>query len=100
MLQPQGQNARAIFQIYQHESLNIKCEDDAEDTRIVHQFNLAVDEIETLEKKLFRPHGCQRVAVSELGGVGKGKIALELAYRIKSQRPKYSIFWVRSIQNR
>src|SRR6266516_263819 len=54
------------------------------------------NEIETLETKLFQPNGCQRVAVLGLGGVGKSRIALELAHRTKAQRPKYSVFWVQA----
>src|SRR5271154_4250117 len=54
------------------------------------------NEIQMLETKLFQPNRCQRVAVLGLGGVGKSRIALELAYRTKSQRPMYSIFWVQA----
>src|SRR5271156_6192500 len=54
------------------------------------------NEIQMLETKLFQPNRCQRVAVLGLGGVGKSRIALELAYRTKSQRPKHSVFWVQA----
>jgi tetratricopeptide (TPR) repeat protein len=54
------------------------------------------NEIKTLETKLFQPNGCGGVAVLGLGGVGKSRIALELAHRTKAQRPKHSVFWVQA----
>jgi tetratricopeptide (TPR) repeat protein len=53
-------------------------------------------EIELLERKLFQPNGCPKVVVLGLGGVGKSRIALELADRTRSQRPTHSIFWIQA----
>jgi tetratricopeptide (TPR) repeat protein len=51
-----------------------------------------------LEEKLFQPHGHppSRVAVFGLGGMGKSRTAVELAYATKNQRPTYSVFWVQA----
>ncbi|KAK5422306.1 hypothetical protein LTR06_000563 [Exophiala xenobiotica] len=51
-----------------------------------------------LEDKLFQSHGHppSRVAVFGLGGMGKSRTAVELAYATKSQRPTYSVFWVQA----
>jgi tetratricopeptide (TPR) repeat protein len=35
-----------------------------------------------------------KLAITGLGGVGKTQIALELAYRVKSDHPTFSVFWV------
>jgi NB-ARC domain len=53
-------------------------------------------EIEMLEMKLFQPRGCPKVAVFGLGGIGKSRIALEIADRTRSQRPTHSIFWIQA----
>ncbi|RYO74783.1 hypothetical protein DL766_009441 [Monosporascus sp. MC13-8B] len=42
---------------------------------------------------------CQRTAVEGLGGVGKTKVALEAAYRIRDQHPACSVFWVPAIDS-
>ncbi|KAF7510532.1 hypothetical protein GJ744_006378 [Endocarpon pusillum] len=63
----------------------------------LQQFIGRKDEIEMLERKLFQSSGCSRIAVLGLGGVGKSRIALELAYRTKLHRPLYSVFWVRAM---
>jgi hypothetical protein len=51
-----------------------------------------------LEDKLFQPHGHppSRVAVFGLGGMGKSRTAVELAYATKNHRPTYSVFWVQA----
>ncbi|KAK5449977.1 hypothetical protein LTS15_008550 [Exophiala xenobiotica] len=51
-----------------------------------------------LEEKLFQPHGRppSRVALFGLGGMGKSRTAVELAYSTKNQRPTYSVFWVQA----
>ncbi|KAI0849478.1 TPR-like protein [Daldinia vernicosa] len=40
---------------------------------------------------------CQRVALEGLGGVGKSQLALEAAYRVRSEYPELSVFWVPAI---
>jgi tetratricopeptide (TPR) repeat protein len=37
---------------------------------------------------------CQRTAIEGLGGVGKTRIALEAAFRVREQYPDCSVFWV------
>lgn len=54
------------------------------------------NEVQLLEAKLFQPNGSRRVAVVGLGGVGKSRLALELAHRAESQLERRSIFWVRA----
>ncbi len=51
-----------------------------------------------LEDKLLQRHSRPRstVAVFGLGGVGKSRIALELAHGTKSQRPTYSVLSVQA----
>ncbi|KAK5242970.1 hypothetical protein LTR20_007209 [Exophiala xenobiotica] len=51
-----------------------------------------------LEDMLFQPHGRppSRVALFGLGGMGKSRTAVELAYATKDQRPTYSVFWVQA----
>jgi len=43
---------------------------------------------------LFLRNECQRVAVVGLGGTSKTQVALELAYWVKANLPRYSVFWV------
>ena len=40
---------------------------------------------------------CQRTAIVGLGGVGKTRIALELAHRIRKTDPDCSVFWVPAV---
>ena len=40
---------------------------------------------------------CQRVAIADLGGIGKTQIALEAAFRIQAKYPHQSVFWVPAI---
>ncbi|KAL8409990.1 hypothetical protein RB594_008182 [Gaeumannomyces avenae] len=48
----------------------------------------------TLQEKLFIQKKCQNAAIVGLDGVGKTRLALQLAYWAKQHRPEYSIFWV------
>ncbi|KAK5049487.1 hypothetical protein LTR84_004416 [Exophiala bonariae] len=57
------------------------------------------NEIEKLEAKLFGSDSAKVVAALGLGGVGKSRIALDLAYRTKVQRPRHSVFWVEATNN-
>ncbi|ERF70439.1 hypothetical protein EPUS_04717 [Endocarpon pusillum Z07020] len=63
---------------------------------VVQEFIGRGEEIKILEKKLFQPNGCPKVAVFGLGGVGKSRIALKLADNMKSQFPTSSIFWIQA----
>jgi hypothetical protein len=38
------------------------------------------------------------MAILGLGGVGKSRLALELAYQIKSERPEHLIFWIQATE--
>ncbi|KIM96097.1 hypothetical protein OIDMADRAFT_132580, partial [Oidiodendron maius Zn] len=42
-------------------------------------------------------YNCQRTAIIGLGGVGKTRIALEVAYRIHKADPECSVFWVPAV---
>ncbi|KAL4815509.1 hypothetical protein BDW67DRAFT_191537 [Aspergillus spinulosporus] len=52
------------------------------------------DEILKLEELLTTQDGPKRIAITGLGGVGKTQLALEVAYRIRYQDKKCSVFWV------
>ncbi|KAF5013630.1 hypothetical protein FDECE_391 [Fusarium decemcellulare] len=47
-----------------------------------------------LKNKLFGSNGFPRAALFGLGGAGKTQIAVRLAYWVKENLPKYSVFWV------
>ena len=51
-------------------------------------------ELSDIEKKLFRADYFSKVAITGLGGVGKTRVALEIAYRAKEKYPKCSVFWI------
>ncbi|KAL4863411.1 hypothetical protein BDV12DRAFT_189714 [Aspergillus spectabilis] len=52
------------------------------------------NEITKLEGLLAVEDGPRRVAITGLGGVGKTQVALEIAYRIRTQDKKCSVFWI------
>lgn len=53
-------------------------------------------EMEELERILFAPKAFGRVALTGLGGMGKSRLAMEIAYRTKLKRPSCSIFWIQA----
>ncbi|EXJ78157.1 hypothetical protein A1O3_09318 [Capronia epimyces CBS 606.96] len=59
-------------------------------------FGGRAEELAELEQKLFEPDGRRTVPILGLGGVGKSRLALELAYQVKSNHPEHSIFWIQA----
>jgi predicted ribonuclease YlaK len=55
------------------------------------------DQLQYLEKLLFRHDSHQRVTIFGLGGCGKSALALECAYRAIVKDAKYLVFWVPAI---
>jgi hypothetical protein len=55
------------------------------------------DQLQSLEKLLFRQDSHQRVTIFGLGGCGKSALALECAYRAIIKDAKYLVFWVPAI---
>jgi tetratricopeptide (TPR) repeat protein len=50
--------------------------------------------LQELKQKLLINKESNQAALSGLGGIGKTQTALEFAYRVKADRPDYSIFWI------
>ena len=55
------------------------------------------DELQNLKVKIFESDSRRIVSVLGLGGVGKSRLALELAYQIKVEHPQCSIFWIEAV---
>ncbi|KAK5061969.1 hypothetical protein LTR44_003344 [Exophiala sp. CCFEE 6388] len=53
-------------------------------------------ELDVLEAELFEPGKPRTVALLGLGGVGKSRLAMEVAYRARAQRPTNAVFWVQA----
>lgn len=50
-------------------------------------------ELQEMNRLLFDEHGCSKLAIVGLGGVGKTQLALKFAHGVSKARPEYSIFW-------
>ncbi|KAF2752394.1 hypothetical protein EJ05DRAFT_384293, partial [Pseudovirgaria hyperparasitica] len=50
-----------------------------------------------LQQKLFYQKSCRRTALVGLGGVGKTQVALQLAYWVRDNQPKFSVFWIAAL---
>lgn len=55
------------------------------------------DELQTLRDKIFQADSRRIVSVLGLGGVGKSRLALEMAYQIRSEEPGVFIFWIQAM---
>ncbi|KIX06336.1 uncharacterized protein Z518_04312 [Rhinocladiella mackenziei CBS 650.93] len=55
-------------------------------------------ELERLKRQISDPSSWGIVSILGLGGVGKSRLALELAYQIRSKHPEYSIFWIEAVE--
>ncbi|KAN0087257.1 hypothetical protein V8E54_000945 [Elaphomyces granulatus] len=52
------------------------------------------NEVVGLQERIVSEDRVRKMAITGLGGVGKTQIALEIAYRIRDKKPKFSIFWI------
>jgi hypothetical protein len=55
--------------------------------------------LNSIEEKLFTWKECQKLAIVELGGVGKTQVALQFAYWVQKNHSEYSIFWVPTLSD-
>ena len=56
------------------------------------------DELKRLKQKIFETDSRRVISILGLGGVGKSRLALELAYQIQSEHPRHSIFWIQAAE--
>lgn len=54
------------------------------------------DELNSLQTTLLRPGGRRRMAIHGLGGIGKSRIAWEVANYARSHVKQYSVFWIQA----
>ncbi|KAL3489918.1 hypothetical protein BJX62DRAFT_252265 [Aspergillus germanicus] len=58
------------------------------------RFSGREEQMAILKDFMLSPVGPNKFAITGLGGVGKTQIALELAYRLRDQDPRCSVFWI------
>ncbi|RDW68977.1 uncharacterized protein DSM5745_08737 [Aspergillus mulundensis] len=51
-------------------------------------------ELQQLKEWTSTPNGPRKIAIAELGGVGKTQVALELAYQTRDDEPNCSVLWL------
>ncbi|KAL9624965.1 MAG: hypothetical protein Q9160_001012 [Pyrenula sp. 1 TL-2023] len=56
-----------------------------------------IDELQTLKDKLFNSGGLRTASVLGLGGVGKSRLAIEMVYQTRLEKPEVSIFWIQAV---
>jgi hypothetical protein len=56
------------------------------------------EELKRLKEKISQPDSRRIVSVLGLGGIGKSRLALEIAYRIQMEHPQHSIFWIQATE--
>ncbi len=56
------------------------------------------DELKRLEREMLDPDTRRITSILGLGGIGKSRLALELAYQLKLKHSQYSIFWIQAAQ--
>lgn len=52
------------------------------------------EKMERLRQLLFDPDSRRIASIHGLGGIGKSRLALELAFQKKAEHPHYSVFWI------
>ena len=52
------------------------------------------DEIGRLRELLFAPNSRRIASILGLRGIGKSRLALELAFQEKAEHPHHSVFWI------
>jgi tetratricopeptide (TPR) repeat protein len=50
-----------------------------------------------LRQRLLVEQDCQKMSIAGLGGTGKTRVALELAYEVKKMQPDWSVFWLSAV---
>jgi hypothetical protein len=55
-----------------------------------------LEELDAVKARLFDRDDCPIISLLGLGGVGKSRLALEIAHQAQSEHPQYSVFWVQA----
>src|ERR1700742_949663 len=61
-----------------------------------NEFIGRTSELTRAENELFNTGGYSKVAINGLGGMGKTRLALEIAHRTKTERASCSVFWIQA----